>query len=364
MLTDVKTLLLKLLFGRWRSAASLEPGYTIVLLSPMDMPFLLRFALEGIRMIETDHCREILVVPDGWGKDGGAALRSVAASADDPRIRVVRLRPHDYWIIRSMRPPGSAATHWAGVVNGTHEIRTQHAFLHDADAFFLDGSSLERQYRECVDRDMYTLGVTARLDPFFKRIGYQIPGTWQLMYSVEWARARPPYELKGRRLMTPHGENLFDSMLARQYQDYPSGRVGVMADGPRYVHFNGTIFSYRIFRDRAGKSVRDEFFRVLLLALLEDAMPSADGRRAVPEVSELSRGLRDAGNFVRYDGEEAARQYPIFRAQVEEMCRCPIFQGQRAAGIRAKLEPFDAFFASRPAVAPVEQVMRTHGIGE
>ena len=33
---------------------------------------------------------------------------------------------------------------------------------------------------------MATLGVTGRLDPFFKAVGYEIPGTWELMFSTRW----------------------------------------------------------------------------------------------------------------------------------------------------------------------------------
>ena len=68
---DKKALLLKPLFGRWRRGCPFEDGYTILLPSPMDMPFLLRFALEGLLRMDTSNCRQILVVPDGWGDDGG-----------------------------------------------------------------------------------------------------------------------------------------------------------------------------------------------------------------------------------------------------------------------------------------------------
>ena len=40
--------------------------------------------------------------------------------------------------------------------------------------------------------------------------------------------------------------------------DYPTGKVGVMDPPPRFVHFNGTIVAYRLFRDAGGKQVIDE----------------------------------------------------------------------------------------------------------
>jgi hypothetical protein len=346
---DKKALVQKLLFGRWRRPCPFEEGYTILLPSPMDMPFLLRFALEGLVRMDTTHCRQVLVVPDGWGDDRGAALRGVVEEFADPRVAMVDLRRIDVAMIRRMRPPGSAATHWMMVVNGTTFARCGHAFLHDADAFFLDNDGLERQYRECVDRGMHTLGVTARWDPEFVAKGYAIPGTWELMYSTRWARARSPFELKGRLWPTPDGPMLFDSMLYRQYLDFPSGKVGVMEHPPRFVHFNGTIFSYRTFRDRGGAAVVDELFRILLLAILEDLVPDASGRRVVPTVDELAAGLDDPGAPVTYGTATATQEYPIFRAMIDELREAPIMRGERSSRIVELLRPFDAHFAQRQA---------------
>ncbi len=180
MLSGLKTLMLATAFGRWHKMPRLAKGYTILLPSPMDMPFLLRFALEGLQYLDTSNCHQILVVPDGWGDDDGASLRAVIAEYKDPRLELVQLRWRDYAFIRRTKPPGGAITHWMMVVNGTHRVRCEHVFLHDADAFFLEEGGLERQYRECVARGMHSLGVTARWDPFFERLGYQIPGTWEV----------------------------------------------------------------------------------------------------------------------------------------------------------------------------------------
>ncbi|CAN5904458.1 hypothetical protein BH23PLA1_BH23PLA1_00110 [soil metagenome] len=364
MIRNPKQLALRALFGRWRRPCPFVEGYTVLLPSPMDMPFLLRYALEGLARIDTTHCKQILVVPDGWGDDRGAALRQVVRESDDPRVELVELRPIDTFIIRRMRPPGCADTHWMLVVNGTTFTRCEHAFLHDADAFFLEDDGLERQYRECRDREMYTLGVTARCDPYFESKGFQIPGTWELMYSTRWARNRGPYALKGGLRPTPDGPQEFDSMLHAQYLDYPTGRVGVMERPPRLVHFNGTIFTYRIFRDRAGQTVVDELFRVLLLALLEDQIPAADGRRVVPTVEELARGLNDPSASVSYGSDRATREYPTFRGMIDELCEAPIFLGERGDRLRESLRPFDDHFAAR-AVEPAEEAgvqMRRHGL--
>lgn len=370
MIRSLKRRLLSVLFARWRRPCPFEEGYTILLPSPMDMPFLLRYALEGLARLDTTHCRQILVVPDGWGDDRGEALAPAVEACGDPRVEMVALRPADYFVIRRTRPPGGADTHWLQVVNGTTFARCEHAFLHDADAFFLEADGLERQYRECRDRGMYTLGVTPRWDPQFTSAGLVIPGTWELMYSTRWARSRAPWALKGGMRATPGGLWEFDSMLHAQYLDYASGRIGVMGEPPRFVHYSGTIFTYRAFRDRAGRAVADDLFRILLLALLEDLIPDGRGGRVVPHVEELARGLDDPNASVSYRSETAGREYPKFRAMVDQMCEAPIFAGERAARIEGLLRPFDEHFeealaSSRAGVGEDggEVRMRRHGLG-
>ncbi len=344
MRIDWKGLGLGALFGRWGRGCDFEPGYSILLPSPMDMPFLLRYALEGLLRIDTTNCKQILIVPDGHGRDGGRALREVAASFTDPRIEMVPLRPLDYRLVKMFK--NSAATHWLAMVNGTLRARCGHAFLHDSDAFFLEADGLERQFRECRDRRMSTLGVTARTDPDFVRLGYRIPGTWELMYSTRWARSRPPSALKGREKATEAGRIIFDSMLYPQFVDYESGKVGVMDHPPRLVHYNGTIVTYRMFRDRAGAPVIDELFRLLLLAILAELDPSPDGTREVPRVDELAAGLNDPSALVTYGTRIAVQEYPIFRKMIDEMCESPIMRGGRADRVRELIRPFDDHFAA------------------
>jgi hypothetical protein len=354
-------------FARWRRPCPFEEGYTIFLPSPMDMPFLLRYSLEGLAKIDTSRCKQILVIPDGWGNDGGRALREVVDASDDPRVEMVELHRTDRLWLRAIGPTNGADIHWLLVVNGTTFARHEYAFLHDSDAFFLEADGLERQYQTCLDRGLEVLGVTARWDEFFQRIGYQIPGTWELMYSTRWARRRSPFDLKGGRRPTPEGEQVFDSMLHAMYLDYPSGKVGVMDPPPRFVHFSGTIVTYRAFRDRRGATVRDELFRVLLLALLEELIPAPDGRRVVPTVEELARGLSDPTAPVRYDSEVAVEQFPVFRGMLDELCDSPVFQGSRGDRIRSLVRPFDEHFAPLCSTAVPPETkgpkVRTHGLG-
>jgi hypothetical protein len=259
------------------------------------------------------------------------------------------------------------------IVKGIECARSEHIFLHDADAFFLEADGLERHYRECRDQGMETLGVTARLDPYFREIEYVIPGTWELMFSARWARRRSPLELKGRSRPTPHGDHVFDTMLYPQYLDYPSGKVGVLDPPPRLVHFAGAITTYRTFCDRKGGPVVDELFRLLFLSLLEDLLPSSDGRRLLPRVDELARGLNDPDARVTYGSRRAIREYPIFRAMIEDLCHSTIFREGRADRIREMVRPFDEHFEGWLAgidtgvpgdtLGEVEEQPRGHGLG-
>jgi hypothetical protein len=373
-----KTLLFETLFGRWRRSRSgpLREGYSILLAMPSDMPFLLRFALEGLRAMDTPNCNQIVVVPDGFSDLDGRAFRAVIAGFDDPRIELTRIRPGVHFFIHRVQKRRSHKTaanwsHWAQIVEGTACASSEYAFLHDADAFFVDADGLERSYVESRARGMFTLGVQSRLDAYFDEIGYTIPGTWEMMYSVPWARSRSPFLLKGQRRDTPKGSYVFDTMLYPQYLDHPTGKIGVMADPPRLVHFHGAVTTYRVYRDRAGESVVDTIFRLLLLSILEDLVPAPDGSRILPPPDELARGLADPSAPVTYGGEVPSQEYPGFRRQVEDLCQAPTFQGERAERVRAHLRPFDEHFAGwKDVPVPVEDTRllkpeeaRTHGLG-
>lgn len=337
---DWKGLVQRTLYSRWKPAGLPSDGYSIIMPMPEDMPFLLRLALEGLRHVGTDHCGQVIVVGDGWGSDRGEALRKVAGEFSDSRIEMAFFSRLDRAVVRRMPSP-----HWLTVIYGINRARHDYAFLHDSDAFFLERDCMERTYAYCRERSMYAIGVTARWDPFFEQIGYQIPGTWQMIFSALWLRTHKPWKVHGRQVATPHGPNIFDTLLYPQYLDYGTGRIGVMPDPPKYVHFNGTIVTYRTWRRAGGKPVVDELFRLLLLSLLEHVIPPADGKRLLPPVDELSHGLTDATCPIRYDTLDCARNYGEFRDQVKELCGSPIFAGERAHVIESLLRPFDEHFA-------------------
>ncbi len=344
ILRTIKRLPLYALFGRWRTQSDFEPGYTIALPMPMDMPFLLRLALEGLAGLNTPNCKQILIVPDGWGNDNGRALAEVIRDFDDPRLELVNLRSIDYRVIRAMRPPGCACTHWMLVVNSVLNARHEYILLHDADAFFLSADGLEKQYSEALFRKMEVLGVTSRWDAFFTERDMSISGTWEILLSARWARKRSPLALFPGKWSTAYGDFGFDSTLYAQFLDYDSGTIGVMQNPPEFVHFNGTIFTYRTYRDRTGESVTDELFRILLLSAIETALGVPKGGRTTPLVAELEQGLVDHQARVNYCSSLCSDGYAEFRTMVNQMISSPAFGGERAKSITTSLHQFDQHF--------------------
>src|SRR5262249_28885243 len=94
-------------FGRWRRPCPSADGFTILLPSPTGMPFLLRFAPARWRHLDTSHCRQIIVIPDGCGaEDQAAALRQVVDSCRDPRVELARLRALAHFVVHGMHRSG------------------------------------------------------------------------------------------------------------------------------------------------------------------------------------------------------------------------------------------------------------------
>lgn len=351
LLRPVRRAVLYSLYPRWRRLNRLEDGYSVLLPMPMDMPFLLRYALEGLNSMDTSHCRQILVIPDGNGSDGGALLREVVAEFNDPRIQFIANTARDRLVSRKL---GVSGSHWMTIVNGVSRATAEYVFLHDSDSFFLDADFLEQQYRQCAQEGLFSLGVEARWDPSFTGLGYSLPGTWELMFSNRWIRTRRPGIVKAMLHHTPHGPLMFDTLLYSQYLDYESGKIRVAEGANRIVHFSATIITYREMRRRAGQCVADQLFRILFLALLETVVPGRSGR-LLPAVDELALGLGDATRPVHYCAAGIEKDYADFRAMFEQLCRAPIIRGERAERLRELLRPFDTHFAT---------ALEQHGTGE
>jgi hypothetical protein len=116
-----------------------------------------------------------------------------------------------------------------------------------------------------------------------------------------------------------------------------------------------------MFCDRGAQPWIDANFRLLFLSLIEDLFPSPSGDRLLPATSKLAQGLDDPSAEVTYSSPRATREYPAFRAMIEDLCNSPIFQGQRAEQIRASIYPFDKHYENRSAATNVNADDRLGG---
>src|SRR5205823_3476461 len=114
------------------------------------------------------------------------------------------------------------------------------------------------------------------------------------------------YMHKGQIRTTPDGTNTFDVMLYPEYMDYCTGRIGVMRDPPAFVHFSGTVATFRAFQRSRGQHVTDELFRLLGLAILEELIVAEKRERTLPSISELAEGLTNPNAPILYTNKAAA----------------------------------------------------------
>jgi hypothetical protein len=308
------------------------------------MPFLCYLALAGLRDVDLRSCREILVVPDGWGgTDTQGLAAAVSAAGLKIPVRLLAVRTRQRVALRVLRQDAGLA-HWAQIVESIEAADTDYIFLHDADAFFTDGDLLETSYEMCRAQGLQTLGVTARWDPAFTQIGMQLPGTWELMFSSRWARSWRPVDHKSGLRSTDRGRINFDTMLYPQYLEYAKGKVRVR-ESNAFLHLSGTIVTYRAFIAFRDRQIGDELFRLLFLSLLQEVSPAFQGASALPSVAELADGLSDSRRRVHYRFPGAAAKYAEFRSFVAMLMDAPVFAASRKS-MAALIRPFDEHFAA------------------
>lgn len=329
----------------------LQAGYSVILPTPQDTPFLLRLSLENICALELGPCRELFVVGDGRAAPL-SRLQRVIDELGDARVRLLPLSSTQRFMAdRIPRADGGANfRHWVTIVRGVQEAQTQHLFLHDIDSFWAHPTRIREQYEACVAADATTMGVTERWDPFFENRPARMPATWELMFDTAWARSKRPSDHKGGPRQTAEGLHTFDTMLWPQFNDLASGRVKLMEalEPGDYVHFNGTITTLRTYqrlmRQKPNQKVIDEMFRLLLLSLWETTGGDPDEPRLTPRPDQLAEGMTDERAPIQYRGEQCDRGYGEFRQIIGRLASVNCFSEWRWAEIETMLRPFDTHF--------------------
>lgn len=340
----------RLLYPRWRAApASREPGYSVLLPVPGDLPVFVRIAMEVCGAQDPEHRVETIVVPDTRPDGFDRAFERYARDWPGGPIRVVAPRRAELALARRRRNPH--LNHWLQLVTGLTAARSTHALFHDADLFIDEPDFLRRHYEECRDRGLAVLGLSEAWDDWYRRHGLgHMVSTWEMLVEVEWARAFAPWQHRGHMGEIGGRPVEFDTTFRPQSRTAPD-RIGLARGAPRFVHFNHTIDRYRAFQRarRRGRPWEDRTFRILLVRLLIDVFDDSGWEYEAPPVAELLRGLRDPDAPVTYRFPQAADSYAGFRATLDRLADAELIGTERAEALRAAVAPFDAALA--PATA-------------
>lgn len=340
-MVSLQALFWKTFYSRWRTqCAQRQPGYTILLPVPGDLPVFLELALLVCGRLNPEHLVETLVIPDIPTAACHEIVKRVGATWKNGGLRLVELPWLDRQVTTRLNKPHS--NHWLQLINGVENTRTTHALLHDADAFLFDPDCLKRQYERCVQRQLSCLGMTPVWDKWFREKGYDITATWELMFDVEWLRSAKPWLHLGHDNVLNGEKHTFDTTLWLQCQT-PKERVGYEDAPEAYVHFNYVISTYRWFQKSQGP-YEDEHFRLLLVRLLIDLFDRSGWSYEVPTVSDLEKGLREPGRRVVYQKPETASHYPEFRGKLQKLIGSPLLNAEQGQRLREGVRPFDAAF--------------------
>jgi hypothetical protein len=342
------------LYRRWPDAGERIPGYTLLLAVPPDLPVFLHLAVDVCRRQDPKHLVETLVVPDRHAPGFAREVAAAAAAWPAGRVRLVQPGPLDRLVRTGMRK--ASLIHWLQLVIGARETRSTHAVAHDVDLFLLEPRFLRSLFESCRAAGYACLGNEkaweGALWPKLPRFAHVV-ALWELMFDVQWLRARPPSALRPQYARLAEGWFWFETSLLAQATTAPE-RIARHPSLDR-VHFGWVIGGYRAFQSSRG-CFSDDRFRILLIRLLIAAFDPEGGPYRVPSLAELERGLQGRSARVGY-GEAARRNYPVFRAELERVLCSPLFPADRSQSIRSGLAAFDAAYAWQPdADLPIYEI--------
>ncbi len=326
-------------FSRWRAPATAEPGFTLLLPVPGDLPVFLDLALKVCVLQQSPSRAATLVIPD---------LRTPSIERITERYRsrwsgpleVVDLPRPERALLPRLKDPGR--NHGVQLIAGVQASRTSHIVLHDADLFLLDPGAHEQQYRLAERDGLAALGVSPPWDPWYEQHGLHLAATWELCARVDWLRSVPPHRHLGHDADMFGERHTFDTTFWAQART-PPHRLAVHGLGGGLIHFNYVISAYRAFQRSSG-SFRDDRYRLLLIRVLIDLFDEDQAIYDVPSLETLAAGLRDPAARVSYVGAET-QVYASFRRQLEGILAGPWSEPGLATRTRAALAPFDEYLS-------------------
>ena len=340
----MNALLWKLFRSSWQKAPSARtPGYSVLLAVPADLPVFLKIAMGTINAQQNAGLVETLVIPDVPTPAFEAAFEIAKKDWTNGPIRLVKLRPIERFVTRRINSPHT--NHWLQMTNGVEAAVSTHALLHDADLFITDKNFLASHYAAIAGKNLACLGINPVWDKWYGENGLgHVTATWELMFSVDWARTFKPWMHRGHNGVVAGKAHEFDTMLLPQSLTEPA-RISRHQGEWGFVHFNYVICTFRWFQEneKLGKpAYRDEHWRILLVRLLVDAYESTENEAVVPTLADLRKALKGESQRVDYRGESTAKKYPEFRVKLQQLIDSGILDDRKMRVLREGIAPFDA----------------------
>lgn len=346
----------KLLYSRWDKPVKPIPGYTLLVLTPGDLPFFLKIAMEVCAAQNPEHLVETLIVPDNRLMLGFADRLSQWAK--DYPVSPVRLVPQNKIERTFTRFHQNAHNNcWMQMVRGINAVRTTHALWHDVDLFIHEPDFLKAHYETCVAEKLACLGVSKAWDSWFEEHGItHLVGTWELMFDMNWVRSFAPWQHRGHDEIVAGKQHTCDISFWPQYQT-PAEQIGRHEKEWGFIHFNYVTGNYRRFQKSSG-SFEDDGFKLLLVRLLIDAYDKSDWPYEVPPLNQLIRGIDDASQRVTYTQEKTWQNYPEFRAKLQSLIDSKLLDDEKSSVLANGVRCFDRRYGWQDASIDASLVSR------
>lgn len=328
-------------FNDWPAPRPAEPGYTLLVPVPGDLPVFLELALNVLARQDAAHRVETLVIPDKMTPAMTAITSGYASTWDGP-LRTLPLPLPERFVLPLMRNPGR--NHGVQLIEGISNARGSHVLLHDADLFLLDAGVLDERWVEASTDKLFALGVSPVWDSWFTTRGYELTATWELCADRDWLRAFPPAMHIGHEAEALGERHVFDTTLRAQLLSDPR-RIRTHEIEDRMVHFNYVISTYRHFQNAKG-TFTDDKFRLLLIRLFVDLFARVEAPYNLPALDELASALggRDAAVAYPAATPAAVADYQAYRRNVERILTGP-WAAEKGAELSGRLAPFDAYYS-------------------
>ncbi|MBD3882936.1 hypothetical protein IFO70_14295 [Phormidium tenue FACHB-886] len=340
----------KLLYSEWeKTQVAPIPGYSLLILTPGDLPFFLKIALEVCARQNAEHLVETLIIPDNRLTSGFADRLNLWAKDYPTPIRMVPQKPLEKLFTRFHKNAHNNC--WMQMVRGINAVRTAHALWHDVDLFISEKDFLKSHYETCAAQQLACLGVSKAWDSWFEARGIDyLVGTWEMMLDVGWARSFKPWQHRGHDELVAGEQHTCDITFWPQYST-PRELVGRHEQEWGFVHFNYVTGTYRKFQQSRG-SFEDNLFKLLLVRLLIDAYDQSGWVYEVPSLNDLAKGLTDRSMRVTYTDTKTQAAYPDFRIKLQTLIESNLLDDEKASSLSNGVRPFDKAFGWNCSVAP------------